>query len=66
MTFKKRIDRGIQARITSKFKHSPINRRAIVLFEISQQDSHQKLAEPRVDTKDPVDTATVDKLFDAL
>jgi len=62
----------IQSRyeLTEEYKpgitHSSIKPQDNNYSKISQQDSHQNLAEPRIDAKDPVDAATVDKLFDAL
>ena len=37
-----------------------------MIRELANKDSHQNLAETWVDTEDPVDDATVDKVFDAL
>ena len=62
-----RIDRGMQVGDQIKVYVQP-NKQADnrTLRDLANADSHQNLAEALVDTKDPIDDSTVDKLFDNL
>ena len=62
-----RIDRGVQVGDRIKVYVQP-NKQADnrTLRDLANKNSHQNLAEAWVDTKDPVDNSTVDKVFDTL
>ena len=62
-----RIDRGAQVGNRVLIYAQP-NKNASnhTIRELANKDSHQNLAEAWVDMEDPVDAATVDKVFDAL
>ncbi|GES57855.1 putative phosphotransferase enzyme family protein [Aspergillus terreus] len=62
-----RIDRGMQVDKRIKIYVQP-NKNADnrTIKELANQNSHQNLAETWVDTEDPIDNSTVDKVFDAL
>ena len=62
-----RIDRGVQVGNQIKIYVQPnknANNRTIK--DLANQNSHQNLAEAWVDTEDPIDDSTVNKVFDTL
>ena len=62
-----RIDRGVQVGDRIKVYARP-NKQADnrTLRDLANENSHQNLAEAWIDTNDPIDNSTVDKVFDSL
>lgn len=62
-----RVDRSVQVGDRIEIYVQPNkNAENITLRKLANKDSHQNLAEAWVDTKDPLDNSTVDKVFDIL
>jgi hypothetical protein len=62
-----RIDRGQQVGERIKIYAQP-NKQADnrTIRDLANQNSHQNLAEAWINTEDPIDNSTVDKIFDSL